>query len=106
MRKLFAVSMILIALCAIPAMAATTTLTGVITDDMCGSEHMMPGKSNAECARACVKHGSKYVLMSGGKNYALAGKASEVDALAGKKVTVSGDLSGVTLTVSSIAAAN
>lgn len=105
MKNLFACLMILTALCAIPAMAATTTITGVITDEMCGREHMMPGKSNAECARACVKHGSKYVLMSEGKNYELAGKRSEVDALAGKKVTVSGDLNGSTLTVSSVTAA-
>jgi hypothetical protein len=40
-----------------------------------------------------------------GKVYILAGKTSEVDALAGKKATVIGELKGNTLTVSSIAAA-
>ncbi len=104
MKKLFACSMILTALCAMPAMAATTTLTGVITDDMCGAKHMMPGK-DAECVRACVKRGAKFAVVSGGKLYLLAGKASELNALAGQKVTVNGDLQGNTLTVSSVAAA-
>jgi hypothetical protein len=96
---------ILTALCAIPAMAATTTLTGVITDDMCGQKHMMPGQSDADCTRACVKHGAKFAVFAGGKLYILDGKSTEVSALAGQKATVSGALSGTTLTVSSIAAA-
>jgi hypothetical protein len=105
MKKIFASSMILIALCAIPVMAATTTLTGVVTDDMCGKNHMMPGKSDAECTRACVKHGAHYAVLADGKVYLLAGKATELGALAGKKVTVNGNLQGDTLTVSSVVAA-
>ncbi|MGA3125536.1 MAG: hypothetical protein ABSD13_02395 [Candidatus Korobacteraceae bacterium] len=104
MRKMFAGLMVLTALCAIPAMAATATLTGVITDDMCGAKHMMPGKSDAECIRACVKSGAKFAVVSDGKVYVLAGKTAEVNALAGKKVTVSGELKDNTMTVSSIAA--
>ncbi len=103
MKKMFASLMILIAM---PAMAASTTLTGVITDDMCGSgKHMMAGKPDAECTRACVKHGAKFAVVSNGKTYVLAGKATEISALAGKKATVSGDLNGDTLTVNSVAAA-
>jgi len=102
---MFAALMIVTALCAIPAMAATTTLTGVITDDMCGAKHMMPGKSDAECTRACVKHGAKFAVVAGGQVYVLAGKTSAVSALAGKKATVSGELTGNTLTVNSVVAA-
>ena len=105
MKKIFASLMILTALCAIPAMAANTTLTGVITDDMCGAKHMMPGKSNAECTRACVKHGAKFAVVANGQVYVLAGKSTEVSALAGQKATISGDLKDNTLTVNSIAAA-
>jgi hypothetical protein len=105
MKKTLAALMMLAALCAIPAMAATTTLTGVVTDDMCGGgKHMMTGKANAECIRACVKEGAKFAVLADGKTYILAGKSSEVSALAGKKVAVSGDLKGNTLTVISIAA--
>jgi hypothetical protein len=107
MKKIFAAVMILTALCAIPAMAATTTLTGVVTDDMCGGsgKHMMPGKSDAVCTRACVKHGAKFALAVSDKVYILNGKTAQVDALAGSKATVQGDLNGNVLTVSSIAPA-
>lgn len=105
MKKMFVSLMILSAFCAIPAMAATTTLTGEITDDMCGKKHMMEGKSDAECTRACLKHGAKLALRADGKVYVLAGKTAELSALAGKKATVKGELKNDTLTVTSVAAA-
>jgi len=40
------------------AFGAGQTLTGTLGDDMCGKKHMMPGKSDAECTRECVKAGS------------------------------------------------
>ncbi len=105
MKKSFAALMISTALCSIPALAATTTLTGMVTDDMCGASHMMPGKPPAECTRACVKHGAHFALAANNKVYILDGKASDVDKLAGSKATVQGNLNGNVLTVSSIAAA-
>ena len=104
MKKTLASLLVLIALYAMPALAATT-LTGTVTDDMCGAKHMMPGKPDATCARACVKRGAKWALASGGKLYILSGKSTEIDALAGQKATVTGDLNGNTLTVASIKAA-
>jgi hypothetical protein len=101
-----ALAALMLAAIAVPALAATTTLTGVVTDDMCGAgKHMMPGKPDAVCARECVKHGAKYALSSQGKLYILSGQTAQVDALAGQKATVSGELSGSTLTVKSITAA-
>lgn len=88
------------------AAAAPQTLTGVVTDDMCNKQHtMMPGKPDSECVRACVKAGSQYALVVGEKVFVLKGDAKQLDQLAGKKVKVSGDVSGTTLTVSSIAEA-
>lgn len=84
--------------------AATKTLTGVITDDMCGKKHtMMPGKPDTDCIRACVKAGSKYALLVGDKMYLLKGDAKRLDQLAGKKVRVSGDVNGTTVAVTGIA---
>ena len=103
MKKAFAGLAVLLALYTMPAWAAT--FTGTVTDDMCGAKHMMPGKPDATCARACVKRGAKWALASGDKLYILSGKSSDIDALAGQKVTVTGDLSGNTLTVASIKAA-
>ena len=39
-------------------------LTGVVSDAMCGSTHMMKDKPAAECLRHCVKQGIKYAAPS------------------------------------------
>lgn len=90
---------------ALAAFAAPTTLTGVLTDDMCTKKHMMPGKPDADCVRACIKHGAKFAIVSGGKVYTLQGKQEQLNELAGKKVTVTGELKGTTFAVSSVQAA-
>jgi hypothetical protein len=105
MKKFFAALVISTVIFAIPALAATTTLTGVVTDDMCGAKHMMPGKSDADCTRACVKHGAHFALAVNDKVYVLNGKTAAIDPLAGSKATVKGDLNGNVLNVTSIAAA-
>ena len=87
------------------AVFAAQTLTGVVTDDMCGKKHMVPGKSDAECIRMCIKGGSKYALQVGDKLYTLSGDAKQIDSFAGKKATVSGEVSGKTVAMKSIAAA-
>jgi hypothetical protein len=92
-----------VALVAMCAIAATQTLTGVVTDDMCGKKHtMMPGKPDSECIRACVKGGSKYALLVGDKIYILNGDAKQLDHFAGKKVKVAGDVNGTKITLASI----
>ncbi len=88
------------------AMAAPQTFTGKLTDNMCPTKHMMPGKSEADCVRECVNDGGYYVLVSGTKTVKVAGDQRRFSDLAGRRVRVSGELKGDTLTVSSIAAAN
>ncbi len=78
------------------------TLTGTVTDTMCGAKHMMTNVSAAQCVRECVKGGSEYALLSGGKIYALKGDVKQIDKYAGQNVTVTGDVSGTTLKVRSI----
>lgn len=80
-----------------------TTLTGEVSDSMCGAKHMMPGKSAADCTRECVKGGSDYALVVGKKVYTLKGDKSELDKYAGEKVTVKGTVSGDTVTAQSVA---
>ncbi len=53
------------------ASAAPKTLTGIVSDSMCGAHHMAKDKSPAECARMCVKQGMKYALLVGDKVYTL-----------------------------------
>jgi hypothetical protein len=78
------------------------TLTGTVTDTMCGAKHMMANASPAQCTRDCVKQGSDYGLVSGAKVYTLKGDSKLFDKFAGQKVTIKGDLSGMTVTVNSI----
>ena len=82
------------------APAGPVTVSGVVSDAMCGAKHMMKDKSAAECTRECVKKGSKFALVSGEKLYILEGHEAELDKYAGQRVTVSGALNGDTITVS------
>ena len=79
------------------------TFTGTVSDSMCGAKHMMANASPAQCTRECVKQGSDYALVSGGKVYTLKGDAKQIDKYAGQAVTVTGKLSGSTVMVGSIA---
>lgn len=78
------------------------TLTGVVSDSMCGAEHMAKDKTAAQCTRECVKGGSDYALVVGKQVYVLKGNNAEIDKFAGERVTVKGSLSGNTATVESI----
>ena len=81
---------------------ATKTLTGTVSDAMCGKKHMMAGKSAADCTRECIKEGSDYALVVGDKVYTLKGDKAAIDKFAGANVTVKGKLSGSTVTMESI----
>lgn len=71
---------------------------------MCGAQHMMKDASAAKCTRECVKSGSDYALVSGGKVYTLKGDSAKLDKFAGQSVKVIGKVSGSTVTVESISA--
>jgi len=72
--------------------AATHTFTGVVTDTMCGANHsMMNVKPDSKCVRECVKTGSKYALLTGGKMYTFSDQSAPAK-FAGEKVTVTGAL--------------
>ncbi len=99
----------LLALAAVPALAAgkSQTLTGEVSDSMCGVKHEMPGKA-ADCTRACVKHGANYSLVVGDKVYTLQtsdqAALDTLDKLAGAKAQVTGDVDGTTIAVKSVKA--
>ena len=84
---------------------ATTSLTGTVSDVMCGKTHMMKGESAAQCTRECVKSGTDYALVVGDKVYTLKGDKTAIDKFAGANVIVKGKLSGSTVTMESIKAA-
>jgi len=81
---------------------AQKTLTGVVSDAMCGQTHMMKDKADADCLRYCVKQGNKYALVVGKSVYTLEGHETELDKYAAQKVTVKGTVKGEALTVESV----
>jgi len=81
---------------------AAQTITGTVSDAMCGAHHMMKGATAAQCTRECVKQGSNFALVSGSKVYTLKGDKAQFDKFAGENVVVKGKVSGTTISVDSI----
>lgn len=91
-----------------PAEAQSTSaqrFTGLATDDRCGARHSsMSGMGPSECVRHCIRDGAQYALINGEHSYTLTGNPSELERVAGQRVTVAGTLQGNTITVIEIAA--
>jgi len=88
------------------ANAQTTTLKGIVSDQMCGAHHMMAGASAQKCTRECVGMGSPYALVVGDKVYTLQANPQvkkELYALAGAPAVVKGTVSGMTVQVATVA---
>jgi hypothetical protein len=104
-----AIAVLTLGIATFPSLAANKvqTLTGEVSDAMCGAKHQMPGAA-ADCARACVKHGSNYALVVGDKVYTIEtsdqANLDQLDKLAGAKAKVTGQVNGTTITVKSVAA--
>jgi len=80
------------------------TFTGVVSDNMCGKQHMAKDKSAAERTRECVKAGSDYALVVGDEVYTLKGDKRQIDKYAGERAVVTGTAKGETINVNSISA--
>jgi len=73
----------------------TVTLTGIVSDSVCGGDHGIRAPGDPECTRACVALGAQYALMVGKirvgkKMYLLHGHEADLDRFAGKEVRVMG----------------
>jgi len=90
--------------------AAEQTWNGQISDSLCGAKHESEsigegnGKiSDQECTVACVKGGSKYVLISSGKKYQIANQTyADLAKYAGRTVKLTGEIKDDSITVSKI----
>jgi len=110
MKRIFAVSVFSI-VSGLPIWAAQQTLSGEISDSMCGASHAgmgAMGKNSKDCTTGCVKAGSQYVFVSNGKVYGIQNQNfGTLAANAGAKVQVTGevDKNGKNLTLTKIAPA-
>ena len=105
--KIIQLGAVLAALAAAPVLAAPTTWTGTISDSMCGVKHM-PGEhgtkvSDDECTKMCVTKGAKYVFVNADKVLTIANQQFKgLGALAGARVTLTGELKGDAITVTKL----
>jgi hypothetical protein len=88
--------------------AAEQTWAGEISDSACGAKHEEAAEGQGkmpdrECTQACVRGGSKYVLVVEGKVYQIANQDNkDLPTHAGHTVTVTGEMKGQSITVSTI----
>jgi hypothetical protein len=66
------------------------TLTGTVSDSLCGNDHGIKAKGDAECTRMCVELGADYALMVGKRLYVLQGHQADLERFAGRQVRVRG----------------
>jgi hypothetical protein len=90
------------------ATAAEQTWTGQISDSACGAKHEEAAEgqgkmADRDCTIACVRGGSKYVLVSDGKVFQIANQDNkDLAAHAGHTVKMTGEMKGSAITVSKI----
>lgn len=84
----------------VAALGTQTTITGRISDAMCGADHTMMQHGSKkldarQCSEACVKAGQKYVLVSKGHVYQITNQSfADLATYAGAPVKATGDVSG------------
>ena len=94
---------------AAPLFAADKTWSGTISDSMCGMKHASAAEhgsaeGDADCTKACVEKGAKYVFVANGKVYQIANQDfAGLKDHAGHKVALTGEMKGESITVSKIA---
>ena len=85
-----------------------STWTGQISDSACGAKHEEAAEGQGkmpdrDCTQACVRGGSKYVLVVDGKVFQIANQDNkDLATHAGHTVEATGALNGNTITVSKI----
>jgi hypothetical protein len=92
------------ALVCLAAAVFAADFTGYIADDKCAAKQGAKAASekHSNCAAACIKNGSKAVLVTEeGKIYQISNQ-DKVTEHAGHKVTLSGKLDGETITVENV----
>ena len=107
MKSIICVTAVLL-LSVLPARAADQTWSGKISDSACGAKHeeaaentgVMPDR---ECTQACVRGGSKYVLVVDKQVFQIANQEfKDLAAHAGHAVKMTGELKGNAITVTKI----
>jgi len=107
MKNIAIAAAILLTIVAAPR-AAEQTWTGKISDSACNAKHEEAAENQGvmadrECTEACVRGGSKYVLIVDGKPVQIANQDfKDLATHAGHNVKVTGELTGAAIKVTKI----
>jgi len=99
---------VVLALASLAPRAAEQTWTGQISDSLCGAKHEEAAEGQGkmpdrDCTLACVRGGSKFVLMSDGRMYQIANQdVADLKTHAGHKVRITGEMKNEAIVVSKI----
>ncbi len=89
-------------------LAAEQSWTGKISDSACGAKHEEAAEgqgvmADRDCTQACIRGGSKYVLVVDGKVFQIANQDNkDLATHAGHLVKMTGEMTGSAITVSKI----
>lgn len=78
------------------------TLSGIVSDSICGKGHTINRHGDRECTQLCVKLGANYALVVGKSLFTLKGHEAELNEFAGQGVLVTGAVSRDTVRVESV----
>jgi hypothetical protein len=83
--------------------ALADSWSGTVSDSMCAAQHAAATAADKKCVEGCIKRGAAPVLVVGDKVYKISAdsQAKVMDHL-GQKVKVEGQLSGDTITITSV----
>ncbi len=108
MKKLAFIALAIAVTAAAAPRAADQSWTGKISDSACGAKHEEAAEgqgimADRDCTQACVRGGSKYVLVVDGKVLQIANQDNkDLATHAGHTVKMTGELKGNAITVSSV----
>ena len=99
---------IVVALASVAPRAAEQTWTGQISDSLCGAKHEEAAEGQGkmperDCTLACVRGGSKFVLLADGKILQIANQdLADLKTHAGAQVRITGEMKDNAIVVSKI----
>src|SRR5215217_4608990 len=108
MKKLFLATAAFVCAASLAPFAAEQSWIGKISDSACGAKHEEAAEgqgvmADRECTQACVRGGSKYVLVADGKVLQIANQdLKDLATHAGHLVKMTGELKGSAITVSKV----
>ncbi|HEY6293134.1 MAG TPA: hypothetical protein VI455_16405 [Terriglobia bacterium] len=96
--------MLVAAMLVFASLSWSKTITGVVSDAMCGAKHDKASDDAAACVKKCEDGGSKLVVVSGGKVYT-SDDQDKLQGHEGHEVKVTGTVTGDSIKIDSVAMA-